>query len=326
MTRDYHDDLVSVIIPCHNRSSLLRECLESVAGQSYRPIEVIVVDDASTEDIEAVVNEVAWPEGICPIYLRSEENVGPGAARELGRQRASGAFISYLDSDDLWDARKVALQVEALRAEPDAGMCYCTAVNCEEETGQKSVRKCSDQSFASFLPQLLRFRPWGTGACMWTRVATDQIGRWFPGWTFEDYEYDCRAGCLDIQIVHIPKALCYYRKHQNGRQLSRMQAQQRWKQQALALFEMAKNLEYFGKLDDRETKQNFLRMLYRAAMKLLSYQENQRARQCLALISQIDSRTSRSVWAANALIWLEYFIPATLVARLGRRMRSRLFV
>src|SRR5512143_4106165 len=92
--------LVSTIIPVYNRQALLREAVASVLAQSYRPIEIIVVDDGSTDDTLAVCEELA---GHRPDVVRTIRisNGGPGLAREAGRRFARGEFIQYLDSDDL---------------------------------------------------------------------------------------------------------------------------------------------------------------------------------------------------------------------------------
>ena len=94
------DGLISTIIPVFNRPALLREAVESVLGQTYRAIEILIVDDGSTDSTPAVVREL---EKIAPTVVRGirQENLGPGAAREAGRQMARWEFILYLDCDDL---------------------------------------------------------------------------------------------------------------------------------------------------------------------------------------------------------------------------------
>ena len=179
---------------------MLRQCLDTIAAQTYPALEVIVVDDASEGDIPAVINAIPWPSNLGPQYIRLEQNRGPGAAREVGRKQAQGDFICYLDSDDLWHRDKVAMQVEVLQNHSAAGMCYCISVRFKGAplTGEEPVSRLSDRPFTSILPQLLYSRPWDTSACMWTRRATDRIGPWWAGWTWEDVEYDLRAGCLDL--------------------------------------------------------------------------------------------------------------------------------
>lgn len=87
----------SVIIPTHNRKSYLLECLETVFSQSHEPLEVIVVDDGSTDGtIEALQRFEDR------IQVIKQENAGPGAARNRGAGVARGDYLAFLDSDDLW--------------------------------------------------------------------------------------------------------------------------------------------------------------------------------------------------------------------------------
>src|ERR1044071_1274968 len=100
-----NEDLVSTIIPVYNRAGMLREAVESVLAQAYRPIEIIVVNDGSTDDTRCVAEALAAT-NLNEIRVIHQGNVGPGLAREAGRQAARGEFIQYLDSDDLLLPRK----------------------------------------------------------------------------------------------------------------------------------------------------------------------------------------------------------------------------
>lgn len=110
--------LVTAIIPTYNRSALLRQALASVAAQTYRPIQVIVVDDGSSEPIKPVVREsFEGVAGIEWLYLR-QENAGPGAARNRGIEIAKGEYIAFLDSDDLWSPIMLSATATYLHANP----------------------------------------------------------------------------------------------------------------------------------------------------------------------------------------------------------------
>src|SRR5258708_23347323 len=118
-----NDSLVTTIIPVFNRPELLTEAVESVLGQTYRPIEIIIVDDGSTDETPAVADALAARhDGIVrAIHIA---NVGPGLAREAGRLAARGDYIQHLDSDDLLLPHKFERQVAALEASPDCGAVY----------------------------------------------------------------------------------------------------------------------------------------------------------------------------------------------------------
>ena len=107
------EGLVSTIIPVHNRPALLREAVASVLAQTYRPIEIIIVDDGSTDETGTRSGGLGGSHS--EVRTIHRENGGPGAARETGRLAARGEFIQYLDSDDLLLPIKFELQVAGLR-------------------------------------------------------------------------------------------------------------------------------------------------------------------------------------------------------------------
>lgn len=127
-----HDPLVSVILPTFNRAPLILRSIESVLHQSYRHLELIVVDDGSTDGTREVV--LAIPDSRIR-YVRCPHNGGPGYARNRGLQVASGPLIAFQDSDDEWMPDKLAKQVRLLQREPvDVGL-VCSAYRIVFEDG-----------------------------------------------------------------------------------------------------------------------------------------------------------------------------------------------
>ena len=108
-----HENLVSVIIPAFNAASFLPHAVASIDRQGYQPLEIILVDDGSTDDTAAVARNL--PSVSHYFY---QENQGPSAARNLGLNHASGEFIAFLDADDLWPAGKLDLQLGRFKTEP----------------------------------------------------------------------------------------------------------------------------------------------------------------------------------------------------------------
>ncbi len=109
--------LVSVIIPSFNAEQYIAEALESIFGQAYRPIEVVVVDDGSTDETQSVLESFKDR-----IYYLCQDNKGPSAARNTGIKVARGKYIAFLDSDDLWTDGKLQQQVEIMETYPDVGL------------------------------------------------------------------------------------------------------------------------------------------------------------------------------------------------------------
>jgi glycosyltransferase involved in cell wall biosynthesis len=114
--------LVSVIIPVHNGAQWLPECLESVFNQTYRPLEIIVVDDGSTDDTAAVLH--AYEPGIRVLH---QKQGGIGSARNHGIRAASGTYLAFLDCDDLWLPQKLRKQVAKAESLPDLDVTYTDA-------------------------------------------------------------------------------------------------------------------------------------------------------------------------------------------------------
>jgi glycosyltransferase involved in cell wall biosynthesis len=111
--------LVSVIIPTYNRAALLTEAVNSVLLQTYQNVEIIVIDDGSTDN----TTEVMAQYGDRVRYTR-RPNAGVNVARNLGLKQARGEFVALLDSDDLWAPYKLELQVRLLRHFTDAGFLF----------------------------------------------------------------------------------------------------------------------------------------------------------------------------------------------------------
>ena len=107
---------VSVVIPAYNRADVLPRTIESVLSQNYEDFEVIVVDDASTDDTEAVVSSY---DDDRLRYLHHDENRGANAARNTGVRAATGTYVSFLDSDDEFRPENLAVTTAVLERRPD---------------------------------------------------------------------------------------------------------------------------------------------------------------------------------------------------------------
>ena len=123
---------VSVVIPTYNRARWLPETVASVLNQTCPPLEVLIVDDGSTDDTEAVC--ARFPE---PVRYLRQDNAGVSAARNRGVQHARGEWIGFVDSDDVWEANKLAVQLAALRALPNARWCITDCVVIDPD-GQRA--------------------------------------------------------------------------------------------------------------------------------------------------------------------------------------------
>src|SRR4051812_26302017 len=111
--------LVSVVIATYNSGRFVGQAVRSVLAQTYRPFEIVVVDDGSTDDTAGVL--AGYRDGVRYVY---QENRGPAAARNRGIAEAAGELVAFLDADDEWHPEKLSRQWEALSASPRAGLVH----------------------------------------------------------------------------------------------------------------------------------------------------------------------------------------------------------
>jgi len=117
------NELVSIIIPVFNYGRFLAEALDSVMAQSYRPVEVIVVDDGSTDNTREIA--LSFPE----IQYFYQKNQGEAVARNTGIAKARGKYIAFLDADDTWLPDKLKIQIQYLEEHTGLGCTFCKIQN-----------------------------------------------------------------------------------------------------------------------------------------------------------------------------------------------------
>ncbi|MBD8488383.1 glycosyltransferase family 2 protein [Echinicola sp. CAU 1574] len=128
-------NLVSVIIPCYNQGKYLRETVISVLNSSHKPLEIIIVNDGSTDDSLMIAQEIQqeFPQ----IEIIDQENGGVSSARNTGIEAAKGEIILPLDGDDLISDNYIEEAVKALNTKPEVKVVYCQGIKFDE-SGQKS--------------------------------------------------------------------------------------------------------------------------------------------------------------------------------------------
>lgn len=115
--------LVSVIVPAWNAASFIGECLASAMAQDHDDLEILVVDDASTDTTADIAAALAATDARITL-VRHPRNLGVSAARNTGLVTASGAYVAFLDADDRWLPTKITRQLAALAAAPDAALAF----------------------------------------------------------------------------------------------------------------------------------------------------------------------------------------------------------
>ena len=202
--------LVTTIIPVFNRPAMLREAVASVLAQTHRPIEIVIVDDGSSDETGAVADALASDE----IRVVHQQNRGTGQARETAREIARGEFIQHLDSDDLLLPHKFELQVAALRAHPECGAAYgWTRLRRADGTAEAKPWKRSGERIETMFPSMLTERWWDTPTPLYRRAVIDAAGPWSPLSVEEDWEYDCRIAAQGVRLAYVAEWVCEVREH-----------------------------------------------------------------------------------------------------------------
>jgi len=211
------ENLVSTIIPVRNRSNMLREAVASVLAQTYRPIEVLIVNDGSSDDTTAVADNLAASNS-GQVAVIHQGNTGPGLAREAGRRRARGEFIQYLDSDDLLLPHKFELQVGGLKAHPECDVSYGkTQYRHSNGRVEDLPWKGSGKRVESMFPSFLLDRWWDTPTPLYRASICERAGPWSALRLEEDWEYDCRVAALGVRLHFCDEFVAQVRDHEENR-------------------------------------------------------------------------------------------------------------
>ncbi len=152
---------VSVIIPFYNRKDWLVEAVESVLNQSYKNIEIIVINDGSKEDLTEFCR--TYQGEIIYVY---KENEGPGPARNIGIEKATGEYVAFLDSDDLWHEKKLEKQVAFMNA-TNAFWSHTSYYSFKDQKPQKIYKRVDVSDYHGMIfPKCLLSCPVATSSVM----------------------------------------------------------------------------------------------------------------------------------------------------------------
>jgi glycosyltransferase involved in cell wall biosynthesis len=193
---------VSVIIPVYNAECYVSAAIESVLAQSVLPLEIIVVDDSSTDGSGAAARRF-----VPNVRVVTQPNQGPAAARNCGVGLAQGDYLAFLDADDLWVSNKLQRQLHALAADPTLAMVF----------GQVEQFYSPELIQTAALPSLgdrHRLAGLHVGAMLIRRTAFARVGLFDTQWLAAEFiEWYGRAQALGVNSLVLPDLVMRRRIH-----------------------------------------------------------------------------------------------------------------
>lgn len=211
-------DTVSIVVPCFDTAAYLDECLQSLVGQTYRDVQIVAVDDGSSDGTAGMLD--AWSARDERIVVVHQENRGLGAARNTGLRHATGAYLTFVDSDDKLPLDALQRMVSTLER---TGSDFVTGVAArfdEHRTWRASLyrrgfREDLDRTHVFERPSLLRDHI--ICSKLFRRSFWDSAGLTFPeGTLFEDIEIATRAHCLAERVDILVEPTYLWRERPAG--------------------------------------------------------------------------------------------------------------
>jgi glycosyltransferase involved in cell wall biosynthesis len=206
--------LASIIIPCYNQAHYVSDALDSALGQDYDALEVLVVDDGSTDDLAARVGPYLGDPRVC---LLTQENRGLAAARNRGITAARGDYYKFLDADDWLAPTAISKQVAAFQADAALGLVYCDLqrVGADGQPADDySVAWARRVLNGDILPSLLVGGYFTPHTVLVPRRVLERVGRFDESLgATEDTELWMRIVCEGYSAQFVPERLAFYRLH-----------------------------------------------------------------------------------------------------------------
>jgi glycosyltransferase involved in cell wall biosynthesis len=211
--------LVSMIVLCYNQARFVVETLESVKAQTYKPTELIILDDCSSDDSVTVIENWLQENGIECTFIRHQKNQGICKSLNEALSFATGKYISEISSDDVWLPDKIARQVEIMESQPDeVGVVYSDAFQIDDhgqilpETLITSCRRLTEMPQGQILRSLLEGNFIGGQTTLVRRSCYDKVGLYDENLPWEDWDMWLRIA-RHYSFIYSPMPSAKYRIH-----------------------------------------------------------------------------------------------------------------
>jgi glycosyltransferase involved in cell wall biosynthesis len=201
---------VSVVMPCYNVARYVDAAIESLRNQTYKNIEVIAVNDGSTDDTMERLKRQAEADARVRVFHRA--NGGPSAARNLGIRHVTGAFVCFLDGDDVYLPNKIERQVRFLDQHPGVDLVYSDFFFGDADLAP--VDLTAPRVPYTDMVEAMAMRNWiGVHATLFRRTMMDAVGEFDESFRMaEDWDYWIRCAKVGA-FGYLPGAMTIYRTH-----------------------------------------------------------------------------------------------------------------
>jgi glycosyltransferase involved in cell wall biosynthesis len=200
---------VSIVIPAFNREVLIQQTLDSIFAQTFTDIEVIVVDDCSTDGTKAMLDR-KYPGKVR--YIRNETNLGLTRTCNVGLRAATGEFVSFLDSDDLIEPTKIEKQIAVMDARPEISVVNVRHWHIDQN-GVKLDKTGLLPEGERVLHDLVLVRMWWIGGTLFRRTCFDIIGTFDENLIYQDWNIWLRCALAGLKFACVQEPLGSYRLH-----------------------------------------------------------------------------------------------------------------
>jgi glycosyltransferase involved in cell wall biosynthesis len=304
---------ISVIIPTYNSAHYLGEAIKSVLAQTYKDLEIIVIDDGSTDNTKEIVKTYADR-----IIFLQQANSGPAKARNFGIQKSSGEFVAFLDADDVWYPEKLERQMEMFLKNPQYGLIHSDALIRTVDNSQPDRlwfdfkrRNKSGMVFSDLLAECFII----LSSAIIRRQCLEETGcfdenvvPWegYDLWLRVTYSYPIGFVNAPLFVRRLHSSNLFYSNflYEN---LSLIKIMEKWEEKTLSL----------SKTDKEIVKNNLRRQYFRLGIYYLAQCDPENTR--VALRKSLERRVSLDGVTYYGLAMLPAF-----VLRLGRKIKRRL--
>jgi glycosyltransferase involved in cell wall biosynthesis len=311
--------LVSIVIPTFNREGMLAETLESVFRQDYRPIEIIVADDGSTDGTAAMLESLAPPAGVT-LKVSKGGHEGAAAARNRGAAISRGEFIMFLDSDDVLHEGSLTALVGAMGA---GDLTFGQWRDWySDETPPRFGETCRRAPADDLLVSLLRNEWLLPSAVLHRRASLLRAGPWDDSFGVQDdHEFMCRLALAECKASGVDHLVADYRRHNRG-QLSLADAAEVSLANERILRSVERALEARGWTDERRRALAW-RWFWEARKAWVHGLRRERFAALVREVHRVQPGFRAPKWWYRVIAAVAGYANAERVAAVGRRLLRR---